>query len=133
MTSSIPVDQSHLRGDTFAAQWFEWSLTELIPIENEVNAPIIKKTYKADIENIWLFKYGLNTGAETQNLSKTEISTLGTYPKIGYGIKNYVSGDVSCYLGSEIIPYNEQGYIERMRDSISTPLSANEKVRMLEK
>ena len=131
-TTSISLEQAHLKGDSFSTNWYEWSLVELIPLENEIDAPIVKKTYKADVNNIWLFKYGLNTGSETQNLSKTEISTLGTYPKIGYGIKNYISGDVSCYLGSEIVPYDE-GYIERMRDSIKTPLSTNEKVRMLEK
>ena len=129
--SDIPLDESYRRGDIFRTNWGEWSLTELIPIPNEENIPIIKKSYKADINNIWLFKFGLETGAQTQNLSKNEINTLGAYSKVGYGVKNYISGDVSCYLGSEIVPYNSEGYIERLRGAIRQPLSTNERIKML--
>ena len=130
--SSIPEKSSYRTGDIFRTEWDEWSLTELIPIENEVDSPIVKKSYKVDIDNIWLFKYSLNTGAQTQNLSKNEINTLGQYAKVGYGSKNYISGEVSCYLGSEIIPYSQNGYIERLRGSIQSPLSTNERVKMLD-
>ena len=129
--SNIKLEDSNLQGDIFKTHWEEWSLAELIPQPNDTDAPILNKTYKVDINNIWLFKYNLNAGAQTQNLSKNEISTLGQYPKIGYGIKNYVSGDVSCFLGSEIVPYTSEGYIERLRNSINTPLSTNERTRML--
>ena len=112
-------------------QWNFWSLAELIPVENTADVPIVKKTYKVDINNIWLFRYSLETGDQTQNFSKSEIQNLGQFINMGYGKQNYISGNVSCLLGSEIVPYTELGYIERMRGSIKTPLSGNEKVHML--
>ncbi len=115
------------------AHWDEWSLIELKPVENVVDAPILRKTFIADLDNIWLFKYGLEIGNQTQNIQKSDIQTLGRYSKIGYGRANSISGDVSCYLGSEIVPYSAEGYIERMRKSINTPLSTNEKALMLQK
>lgn len=114
-----------------ATHWNEWSLTELVPVENSVDTPIVRKTYQADPNNVWLFKYSLETGAQNQTFSKNEMQTLGRFPKFGYGRNNYVSGDVSCLLGSEIVPYSSTGYVERMRKGIKTPLSANEKVYML--
>lgn len=119
-------------GDPLSIKWNEWCLIELIPMENEVDAPILRKTYKADLNNIWLFKYGLETGAQTQNLNKGDIQTLGQYNKIGYGNANFISGEVSCLLGSEIIRYDKQGYVERLRGSLKAPLSTNEKILMLE-
>ena len=113
--------------------WDEWSLVELEPVENAVDAPILRKTFRADLDNIWLFKYSLETGSQNQNFQKSEIQTLGRYQKIGYGRMNNISGDVSCFLGSEIVPYSSNGYIERMRNSIRAPLSTNEKALMLEK
>lgn len=118
-------------GKPVDVKWNTWSLIELIPIENAVDAPIVKQSYQVDLNNIWFFKYALDTGAQTQNIAKQEISNLGIYPKIGYGKQNYISGDVSCYLGSEIIPYTPEGYIERTRASITKPTSTNEKVQML--
>lgn len=112
--------------------WDEWSLIELKPVKNAVDAPILRKSYEVDLDNIWLFKYGLETGSQNQNFQKSEIQTLGQYQKIGYGKSNFISGDVSCYLGSEIVPYSKNGYIERMRKSINTPLSTNEKAFMLQ-
>ena len=114
------------------ANWDEWSLIELKPVQNSIDAPILRKTYEVDLNNIWLFKYGLETGAQNQNFQKSEVQTLGQYQKIGYGRSNYISGDVSCFLGSEIVPYSKNGYIERMRKSIEAPLSTNEKAFMLE-
>lgn len=119
-------------GIPVSTDWNFWSLTELIPVENTTDAPIVKRTYKADINNIWLFKYSLETGDQTQNFSKSDIQNLGQFVKMGYGKQNYISGNVSCLLGSEIVPYTEIGYIERMRGSIRTPLSGNEKIHMLQ-
>lgn len=119
--TGIPVETS----------WNEWSLVELKPVTNNVDAPVLRKTYEVDLNNIWLFKYSLETGSQTQNFQKNEIQTLGQYQQMGYGKLNYLSGDVSCLLGSEIVPYSAQGYIERMRDSIRAPLSTNEKTYML--
>lgn len=111
--------------------WNEWSLIELKPVANNVDAPILRKTYEVDLDNVWLFKYSLETGSQNQNFQKSEIQTLGQYQQMGYGKLNYMSGDVSCLLGSEIVPYSAQGYIERMRSSIYAPLSTNEKAYML--
>ena len=111
--------------------WDEWSITELIPVETPVDAPIIKKAYRADINNTWLFKYSLQTGEQTQNFQKQDIQTLGQYNKFGYGQQNFVSGNVSGLLGSEIVPYSKYAYIERRRQSIKAPLSTNEKVELL--
>lgn len=114
-------------------QWDEWGLIELTPVKNVVDGPILRKSYEVDLDNIWLFKYSLETGSQTQNIQKSDIQTLGQFQKIGYGRMNYISGDVSCMLGSEIVPYSKIGYVERMRRNIETPLSTNEKVLMLEK
>ena len=81
---------------------------------------------------MWLFKYSLETGAQTQNISRSDFQTLGQFIKIGYGASNYISGEVSAYLGSEIIPY-QQGYVERLRQSRIVPLSTNERTKMLER
>jgi len=120
--SAVPIE----------THWDEWSLIELKPVETPVDAPIVRKAYEVDLDNIWLFKYGLETGNQNQNFQKSEIQTLGKYQKIGYGQSNFISGDVSCYLGSEIVPYSKNGYIERMRGGIAAPLSTNEKIFMLE-
>lgn len=118
-------------GTPVETHWDAWSITELIPVENEVDAPIVRKTYKVDLDNVWLFKYSLETGAQTQNFQKQDIQTLGQFVQLGYGKQDYVSGDVSCLLGSEIVPYTPEGYIERTRMSIRAPLSTNEKTLML--
>jgi len=124
--------ETHIDGDPVKVFWKDWSITELIPVETALDAPIIQKTYKADIDNIWLFKYNLEVGSQTQNITKNEVQTLGQYSRIAYTPYNVISGDVSCMLGSEIIPYGE-GYIERMYQSINKPLTVNEKTLMLKK
>ena len=120
-------------GDAIHTNWPEWSITELLPVQNKLDAPIIKKIYQADVSNIWFFKYNLEVGSQKQNITKTQITTLGQYPRIAHGQLNHLSGDVSCMLGSEIVPYSQYGYVERMRKSISLPLSTNEKIYMLNK
>lgn len=127
-------ETAHLYGSPVKTNWDEWSIVELIPQNtNDSNAPdTIKKVYKANLDQLWLFKYSLETGGQTQNISRTEFQTLGQYPKFGYGKMNYASGDVSALLGSEIIPYNKkQRYIERLSGARVNPLSTNEKIEML--
>ena len=80
-----------------------------------------------------MFKYGLETGSQTQNINRNETQTLGQFIKIGYGNSNYISGEVSAFLGSEIVPLSAEGYVERLRKSIVAPLSTNEKALMLSK
>lgn len=110
-----------------------WSIVNLIPVKEDSQIDADIDTYVADADNVWMFKYQVESGSLTQNISKNELSTLGQYPKIGIGRKNFLSGSVSCYLGSEIIPLSKVGYIERTPASREVPLSTNEKAFMVEK
>ena len=110
-----------------------WSIVNLIPTQEDSQIGTDISTYVADTDNVWMFKYQLENGSLTQNVSKNEFSTLGQYPKIGVGRKNFLSGSVSCYLGSEIIPLSKVGYIERTPASRIVPLSTNERAFMVEK
>jgi len=65
-------------------------------------------------------------------LTKNEVQTLGQFSRISHGKTNNISGEVSCLLGSEIIPMSKTGYIERLAQSRYTPLSTNEKIKMLQ-
>lgn len=118
-------------GKPVKTNWEYWSLAELIPQTTPVDTPSVKKTYKVDMDNIWFFKYSFEGGAQTQNIKKTEIETLGQFPKISHGQSNYLTGSVDCYLGSEIIPGSAEGYIERLAGSRTRPLSTNERAKML--
>lgn len=108
-----------------------WSIVNLIPYGENTQPDSDIDTYLADPENIWLFKYQAETGSLTQNISKNEYSTLGRYSKIGVGRKDYLSGSISCYLGSEIIPLSKNGYTERTPASREQPMSTNEKAYMI--
>ena len=119
-------------GNPVPTQWDFWTLCELIPQKLDIDAPIVKKAYKVDTSNIWMFKYNLETGAQTQNVNKNEVQTLGQFSRISHGKNNNISGEVSCLLGSEIIPYMADNYIERLRQSWIVPLSTNERVKMLQ-
>ncbi len=125
------VDEETEQSVPVKTHWEAWSIAELIPEENAVDAPILKKTYKVDLNNVWLFKYSLETGEQTQNFQKQDVQTLGQYNRLGYGQQNFVSGSVSCLLGSEIVPYSKYRYIERRRASIAEPLTTNERIEML--
>jgi hypothetical protein len=100
-----------------------WSLTELQEVTSDLaDTPTIKKVYKADLANVWLLKFALETGATAQNVARSEIQTLGMYPRYSQGLLNAASGSISCYLGSEVIPYDaEGGYIERLWSGIDDP------------
>lgn len=120
--------------------WDCWSLTELVPTAIAADSPAVKKAYTADTRNVWLFKYDVESGDQTQNISKTEQKTLGQFPRFAHGRQNNISSSVSCYLGSEIInlgclPENEkipyaQGYVERLPWKAN--LTTNQKVAMLQ-
>ena len=120
--------------------WDCWSLTELVPTAIAADSPAVKKAYIVDTRNVWLFKYDVESGDQTQNISKTEQKTLGQFPRFAHGRQNNISSSVSCYLGSEIInlgclPENEkipyaQGYVERLPWKAN--LTTNQKVAMLQ-
>ena len=108
-----------------------WSLVELIPNEELIDAPIAALNYTINPTNIWLFKYSLDTGSLTQTMAKNEINTLGQFNRYGHGLRNTLSGSVSCYLGSEIVPLSKIGYIERMPYARNQPISTNDANTML--
>lgn len=132
--SDIEGGRSHLTGKPVETKWDAWSLIELIPQDVGIDAPIFKGAYRADIDNMWFFKYSLETGAQTQNINKSEIQTLGAFPKYSQSSMNFLSGSVSCLIGSEIVPYSEDGgYVERLWRAYNSPLSTNDKITMLNK
>jgi hypothetical protein len=123
--ATIPLDRPSI-----PVFWDCWSLSELIPVDiSNQDIPSIKKEYSIDYKNIWLFKYNLEGAEQTQNITKSAIQTLGQYDRISHGRKNAISSSVSCLLGSEIIPYTGQGYVERLR--FGQKLTSNERADML--
>ena len=118
-------------GEPVSTHWNEWSLIELEPITNKLDLPIVKQAYHAKMDQLWLFRFSLETGTQAQNISRSEFQTLGQYPKVGYGKMDYAAGEVSALLGSEIIPYSYSRYIERKPEARNRPLSTNEKAALL--
>ena len=76
--------------------WQGWSITEL----HETDDP---KVFTASPKDVWKFKYNISNGAQTQNVTKTQQDTLSRYPIFSHGVKNAVSGSVTCLLGREMI------------------------------
>ena len=82
-------------------KYIGWSIVELHNPRQIDNGRIT--LYDAEAKDVWRFKYNVSSGAQTQNISKTQQDTLGSYPHISVGEKNFMSGSVSCLLGREII------------------------------
>lgn len=134
--------------DAVQVSWPTWSLTELHPVENSTTE------FTASPQDVWLFKFNVSMGEQTQNLSKTQQDNLTAYPVFSHGLKNNISSSVTCLLGSEMVPYDyitqkrvynprlgrwetitvpdevTGGYIERLRYGGDNPTS-NEQVDML--
>lgn len=114
-------------------KWEAWSITELHPVDKS------GKNFRASNDDVWLFNFNLESGSQSQNISRTEQQTLGAYPRYSQGRKNYVGGDINCLLGSEVIPasYVEKnghvirngGYVERRIFDLHP--TSNEKIDML--
>ena len=132
-TAKIPViaiPQSPVDG-VLKTNWPAWSITELHPVDNTF------KRFRASKDDVWLFNYNVDTGDQSQNTSRTEYQTLGEYPRYAQGALNYIRGQVTCLLGSEVIPAFELidgddtagGYVERRLFTES--YSSNKKVDML--
>lgn len=117
-------------GTPVAVCWDYWNMVELISEKTNADVPIIKKSYRVDLSQVWHFKFSLETGSQTQNISRSEVQTLGMFPRIGFGRYNYISGDISALLGSEVIPYNG-GYVERLSRDPMSPASTNEREALL--
>ena len=124
-------DTAHLCGEPVRTKFNEWSIVELIPMTDNLNLPIAKQVYKANLDQLWLLRFSLDTGSQTQNISRSEFQTLGAYPRMGFGNSNAMSGSISAMLGSEIVPYSTMKYVERRPKARVAPTSTNEKSAML--
>ena len=84
-------------------QWDEWSICD---IEDTDEENIYFKT-----GSTWNFKCNLSEEVLNQNNSITVWDTLGIYPKISIGEKNYDGSTFSCLLGdvTEYNVYNQDG------------------------
>lgn len=78
--------------------WVAWSITELHPVDRTM------KKFTATEEDVWLFNLNVETGEQTQTLSRNEQQTLGVFSKFSQGKTNYVSGSVTCLLGRDVLP-----------------------------
>ena len=116
-----------------SVNWGGWSITELHPQDKS------GKIYSATDSDVWVFNFNVETGEQTQTISRNEQQTLGRFPRYSTGRQNSLSGSVSCLLGSQVLPANyiinqngmrrEGGYIEKLPFSAS--ISSNDKVDML--
>lgn len=96
--------------------WQGWSITEL----HETDDP---KVFTAAPKDVWKFKYNISNGAQTQNIAKTQQETLSRYPIFSHGVKNAVSGSVTCLLGREMInaDYTNKEWVYEQDTSTSEP------------
>ena len=107
-----------------------WILVDLEQDIQEENIYYVK-------DNIWNFKYNLESQDLTQNTSVKQWDTLGKYANVYVGKKNYISSGLSCLLGD--VGYYESfdgknihkkyGYFEKDLNSINYDngvVSANE-------
>lgn len=122
---------------TVKTHWGGWSITELHPVSVGSNK------YTASPSDVWVFNLNVETGEQNQNLGREQQETLGQFARFSQGKKNYISGQVSCYLGRDFLPmsfvlkktangsyYKEEGgYQEKPNNSIK--LSSNDRVDML--
>lgn len=119
-------------------QWDAWSLAELDEVDPttlvkdpNIRCPFVKSAYKVDLDKIWLFRYDAEPGSQSINVTKGEITTLGKYTKFSTGALNAESGEMTAWLGSEVVPGYRNGYIERRRSTIWAPVATNEAAAML--
>lgn len=123
---------------TIQTSWTCWSITELHPVAGD------SLSYTVSPSDVWLFKYNVTTGEQTQNISRSEQKTLGRFPRYAQTRQNYITGTVTCLLGSEMLPMSwvdkqnykgdtiltrEGGYQEVL--PFTSKLSSNDKVDML--
>lgn len=114
-------------------KWESWSITELHPVDTS------GKVFYAEPNDVWLFNLNVDTGEQSQNITRNEQQTLGVYPRYSQGRQNYITGTVNCLLGSEVVPVTylnrkgitvaEGGYQEKR--IYNTNPTSNEKIDML--
>lgn len=131
----VPDDFSLQRSivEPVRTYWQGWSITELHPVDST------NKKFTATPDDVWVFNLNIDTGEQSQNISRQEQQTLGQFNRYSQGKMNYISGSVSCLLGSDVLPasyiikngktVNEGGYQEIRRND-KAPTS-NQRVDML--
>lgn len=85
-------------------KWCGWSLTELHEQEDKSG----KTYYTASLKDVWKFKNNVQPGEMTQQTSKTSQETLAKFPRFVQGPKDTMTGNVSCLLGRDVLPYDLQ-------------------------
>lgn len=128
--ATTAVNPNATTSDTFLVQtpMINWSLSELLPVEKTTNIPSVKKEYTVNKSSVWIFRFNVSTGENTQNVGRDQVTNLSQYNKMAQGKRNYMSGTVSCYLGSELVRCTGE-YDEEPR---FTPLTtSNKSIAML--
>lgn len=77
-----------------SVEWNSWSICNIEESETSDKDNIYYKTGKT-----WLLGLNLDSENLTQNLNISAWDTLGVYPKIAYGQRNYHSSSMTCLLG----------------------------------
>lgn len=79
-----------LQSDIITTDWWNWSLMSLssTSIDNQFI-----------IDSMWLFDLNLESSELKQNLDKTVFPTFNQFPKVSSGKRNYLSGNIKCYIG----------------------------------
>lgn len=98
-----PLDENGVLSelsDTIKTRWQGWSITELIPTLGDKTG----KKFTVLPSNVWVFNLNVETGEQTQNMGLHEQETLGQFPRFTRGRQNFISGNVSCLLGREVLP-----------------------------
>lgn len=101
-----------------------WTLTELYPTD-------VPNQYLANPGQVWIFKYTQDEHGQTQNMVKNVQETMGKYPRVVHGVKNYMTGNASCYLGRDII--NSVWYKEHLGEGYPfvNKITNNDAVNMI--
>lgn len=90
----FPITESqigvNLATSNIKTNWWNWSLTSLQKISENLYAP----------KEVWTFDTNLESGNVTQNLDIVYHSNFTKYPKESRGDMNYISGSLSCFLSN---------------------------------
>lgn len=73
----------------------------------------IDNVYKVPKDDVWLFYVNVDSGAFKPVFDKSVMDNMGQFPKIYVGKKDYLTGNLSCYIG------NVDNYLEYQNDNIS--------------
>lgn len=101
-TSQGVVEERFVKVVSVFVQYSGWSITNLHFEESAENGAV--KVYAATSADVWRFKYNVSSGAQVQNISKTQQDTLSSHPRFSVGEKNFMNGSVSCLIGRDILP-----------------------------